>query len=159
MIVNLGLTDEARSKVAQLLNQTLADEFVLYVKTRRFHWNVEGRHFGELHKFFEAQYEEIDDYLDEVAERVRAIDHPAAGSMRDYLRLARLSEACEKAIDAQGMLASLLSDHEALVRHLRTDLQTCAELGDAGNSDYLTGLLEAHEKMAWMLRAYLRGSP
>lgn len=77
MIVNLGLSDDTRANVAQLLNQALPDEFVLYVKTRRFHWNVEGRHFGELLKFFEAQYEAVDGYLDAVAERV--VRHRSSG--------------------------------------------------------------------------------
>jgi starvation-inducible DNA-binding protein len=157
MLSNIGLTDEARTKIAHLLNATLADVFVLYVKTRRFHWNVEAPNFVELHEFFEAQYEILDEEIDEVAERVRAIDHPAAGSMREYLQLARLSESCDKAVDARHMVSTLMTDHEALIRNLRRDLQTCADLGDAGNGDFLTGLLEAHEKMAWMLRAHLRG--
>lgn len=157
MLSNIGLPDEARTKIAQLLNATLADVFVLYVKTRRFHWNVEAANFSELHKFFEAQYERLDDEIDEIAERVRAIDHFAAASMHEYLRLTRISESCEKAVDARHMISTLMTDHEALIRHLRQDLQTCAELGDAGDSDFLTGLLEDHEKMAWMLRAHLRG--
>ena len=156
MKINIGIGDKQREGVAKILNALLADEFLLYVKTRRFHWNVVGPHFSELHKFFEAQYEALDEIVDEVAERARAVDTVAAGSMHEFLRLTRLEENAEQSPDANAMLAALLNDHEALVRNLREDLATAAELGDAGTNDFLTGLMEQHEKTAWMLRAYLR---
>lgn len=156
MKINIGIGDKQREGVAKILNALLADEFLLYVKTRRFHWNVVGPHFSELHKFFEGQYEALDEVVDEVAERARAVDSIAAGSMQEFLRLTRLEENAEQSPDANAMLAALLNDHEALVRNLREDLATAAELGDAGTNDFLTGLMEQHEKTAWMLRAYLR---
>lgn len=156
MKANIGLGEKPRDSVAKILNTLLADEFVLYVKTRRFHWNVVGPDFGELHKFFEGQYEALDDIVDEVAERARALDAIAAGSMKDFLSLARIKEQAGKNPDAAGMLAALLADHEAVIRSLRKDLDTADRLGDAGTNDFLTGLMEQHEKMAWMLRSYLR---
>jgi starvation-inducible DNA-binding protein len=156
MKINTGLGDKQREGLAKLLNTLLSDEFMLYVKTRRFHWNVVGSDFGELHKFFEGQYEALDDIVDDVAERARALDATAAGSMKEFLALARLREEAGKNPDAKGMLAALLADHETLVRNLRKDLETADTLGDAGTNDFLTGLLEIHEKMAWMLRSYLR---
>lgn len=152
---NIGLNEEARRGVAAILNRTLADEYVLYTKTRNYHWNVVGPRFNDLHKFFEAQYEVIDDAIDEIAERARALGEPAAGTLAEFLRLARLSEATPAANDNQ-MIANLLADHESLIRSLRQDLETCAsKFQDAGNQDVLTGLMEEHEKMAWMLRAHL----
>jgi starvation-inducible DNA-binding protein len=151
----IGLTDKARRSVAKLLNVLLADEYILYTQTRNYHWNVVGPRFHDLHKFFEAQYEELDDVIDGVAERVRALGASSAGSLGEFLELARIKESSGLPRDAQGMVGSLLATHEALIRSMRTDLETADKLGDAGTNDFLTGLMERHEKMAWMLRATL----
>lgn len=156
MQANIGIGEKQRNTVGGILNVLLADEFVLYVKTRRFHWNVVGSDFGELHKFFESQYEALDEIVDEVAERARALDVVSAGSLQEFLKSTRLKEQAGKNPDARGMLAALLADHETVIRAVRKDLETAARLGDAGTNDFLTGLLEQHEKMAWMLRVYLR---
>src|SRR5439155_8956406 len=89
---NIGIGEEQRNGVAQILNGLLADEFLLYTKMRNYHWNVVGPQFNDLHKFFEAQYEEIDDIVDEVAERARALGGRAAGSLGEFARNARLKE-------------------------------------------------------------------
>ena len=154
---DIGLLPAERQAVVKLLNTVLADEFVLYAKTRRFHWNVEGPHFFELHALFQKQYEELAEIVDNVAERARALDGIAAGSLEEYLRLTRLEENPENAYDARGAMEALLADHESLIRCLRHDLETCSEhYRDEGTTDFLTGLMQAHEKMAWMLRAHLK---
>jgi starvation-inducible DNA-binding protein len=154
---DIGISEEQRKAVVRILNTVLADEFVLYVKSRRFHWNVEGPDFSELHELFQKQYEQLGDVIDEVAERARALDGIAAGSFQEYLELTRLKEEPAQRYDARGMIAALLADHEAIVRNLRRDLRTCSsEHDDEGTMDFLTGLMQAHEKMAWMLRVYLR---
>lgn len=155
--VNIGIADEQRHAVVGILNRVLADEFVVYVKSRRFHWNVEGPHFPELHTLFQKQYEQLGEIIDDVAERARVLDGLAAGSLEEYSKLTRLKEEPAKRYDARGMVAALLSDHEALVRALREDLRRCSdEHGDEGTMDFLTGLMQTHEEMAWMLRACLR---
>ena len=151
----IGLADKARKTLVDVLNRLLADEFVLYVKTRNFHWNVAGPNFSELHKFFEAQYEALDDTIDAVAERARALDGMAAGSMTDYLKLTRLTEASSH-LSAPEMLRALLADHEQVIRQLRDDIEVADDVDDVGTEDFLTGLMEAHEKTAWMLRACLK---
>lgn len=154
--MNIGITDQNRRAVADMLNRLLADEYVLYTKTRNYHWNVVGPQFAQLHAFFEQQYEKLDDIVDDVAERVRALGHPALGTLTEFGQRRRLEERPGVALDADGMVAALLADHETLVRQLREDLAACAETyGDAGTADFLTGLMETHEKMAWMLRALL----
>jgi starvation-inducible DNA-binding protein len=153
--VQIGLTDKARQGLAKLLNVLLADEYLLYTQTRNYHWNVVGPRFHDLHKFFEAQYEELDDVIDGVAERVRALGGTSAGSLGEFLELARNKESSGLPRDGQGMVGSLLTAHEALIRNLRSDLERTDEFGDAGTNDFLTGLMEQHEKMAWMLRATL----
>jgi starvation-inducible DNA-binding protein len=153
----IGLADKQRQAVVDILNTTLADEFVLYVKSRRFHWNVEGPDFSELHDLFEKHYEQLGEIVDHVAERARALDGIAAGSLEECLKLTRLKENPARVYDARGMIAALLADHEALIRNLRHDVGICSgECHDEGTTDFLTGLMQAHEKMAWMLRAHLR---
>ena len=152
----LGLSDNAREGVAKILGRTLADEFVLATKTRSYHWNVTGPHFNDLHKFFEAQYGQIEEIIDDTAERIRALAEPSPGTLKEFAILTRLQEHPAAKFDATGMLADLLEAHETLITHLRQDLETChAKHGDAGNQDFLTGVMEQHEKMAWMLRSML----
>ena len=157
MTIDIGLNDNKRKPVIDILNRLLADEVALYVKTRNFHWNVEGSDFSELHKFFEGQYEELDEIMDEVAERARALDGYATGSLSEFAAATRLKEAKGARLAAKEMLAQLLADHHAIIRNLRSEASEVGEKhGDAGTEDFLVGLMEQHEKMAWMVRAYLR---
>lgn len=152
----IGLKDADRAAVVAILNKTLADEVVLYVKTRNYHWNVVGSDFSELHKFFEGQYDQIEDFMDDTAERARALGGRATGTLAEYLKATRLRESPGKYPKAAAMVGDLLADHETIVQALRKDVQTCQDKhGDTGTADYLTGLMEEHEKMAWMLRSYL----
>lgn len=154
MKTDIGISDKNRQAVAKTLNAVLADEYILYTKTRKFHWNVTGPHFNDLHKFFEAQYEELDGIVDEVAERVRSLGHISAGTLSEFSKQARLKEKPGQNPEAKGMLQELLSDHEAVIRTLRTDVEACSnDYADAGTGDFLTGIMEQHEKMAWMLRS------
>ncbi|HVM33238.1 MAG TPA: DNA starvation/stationary phase protection protein [bacterium] len=151
---NLGISDPAREKVGKLLNILLSDEVAFYLKTRNFHWNVAGPHFNDLHKFFEGQYEALDEILDQVAERARALGVPAFGSFAEFSRATRLKEnPSSRPLAAGEMVRQLLADHEAIIRYLREDRVVPARAGDAGTDDFLVGLIEEHEKMAWMLRA------
>lgn len=156
MTVNIGISDGNRQKVVAILNTLLADEFVLYTKARNYHWNVTGPQFNDLHKFFETIYEGLDEVIDDVAERTRALDGRADGTLEEFRSKARLGEKPGVVPPARDMLASLLADHEALIRTLRDDIGTVNDrLGDVGTADFLTGLMEKHEKTAWMLRSFL----
>jgi starvation-inducible DNA-binding protein len=156
--LNIGLGARQRQAVVEILSGLLADEFLLYAKTRNFHWNVVGPQFNDLHRFFEAQYEALDEVIDEVAERARALGGRALGTLAEFQKHARLREEPGRVPPAREMLSTLLADHEALIQTLRQDLEAAATRhGDAGTSDFLTGLMERHEKMAWMLRSFLEG--
>lgn len=144
----------SRTAVLSALDKLLADEFLLYTKTRNFHWNVTGPNFMELHKLFEAQYAALSEAVDAVAERSRALGGRARGSMKEFLALARLKESSGATPSASAMLSELGKDHEALIAALRKDIETAEKAKDAGTADFLTGLLEDHEKTAWMLRSY-----
>ena len=158
MNLNIGIEAKHREGVVGLLSPLLADEYVLYTKTRNYHWNVVGPQFNDLHKFFQDQYEALDDVVDEVAERARTLGGHAVGTLAEFVQLTRLKEQPGRSPDAREMLANLLADHEAIIRTLRRDLETADEQHhDIGTNDFLTGLMERHEKMAWMLRAFLEG--
>ena len=154
---NIGITKENLSAVAHALNKILADEYVLYTKTRNAHWNVEGPDFHSKHLFFEAQYQELDEIMDSVAERIRSLGHYSPATLKSFLELTHLSEVLHNKNDSVGFITELLSDHESLIIHLRENINIFAnDFKDLGTSDYVTGLMETHEKMAWMLRSHLR---
>jgi len=153
----IGISKENLTQVAHALNGLLADEFLLYLKTRNAHWNIEGSDFHAMHKFFEEQYEQLDGMMDDVAERIRVLGHYAPATMRAYLQLTHLTEQSRDKNDSAGFIKELLGDHESVITTLRENINSFAnELNDAGTSDFITGLMEAHEKMAWMLRAHLK---
>lgn len=153
---NIGIKDANRNAVIKLLNLLLADEHVLYIKTRNFHWHVVGRQFSELHNLFEEQYTQLALQIDEVAERTRTVGGEALGTMKAFIKETRLAEHSGQLPDALGMVSNLLEDHEAIIRHLREDLAACDEkYNDMGTSDFMTGLMAFHEKLAWMLRVFL----
>lgn len=156
MKANIGLTEKNSQAIAQKLNTILADEFLLSLKTRNYHWNVEGSNFMEMHKFYEGLYDELDAIVDEVAERVRTLGHYSEGRMVDFLKLTNLEEEAYSN-DQNTQLKSLLNDHETMVRQLRKDIDMMQDkYKDAGNADFLTGLMEKHEKWAWFIRSYLK---
>lgn len=153
----IGISSENLSAVAHALNTILADEFVLYTKTRNAHWNVEGPDFHTKHLFFESQYEQLDEIMDSVAERIRSLGHYAPGTLKSFLELTHLSETLHSKNDGAGFITELLNDHESLIIRLRENINVFAnQFKDLGTSDYVTGLMETHEKMAWMLRAHLK---
>ncbi len=157
MKANIGITDKNRQAVAQALSKILADEYVLYTKTRNAHWNVEGPDFHAKHLFFESQYQQLDDIIDNVAERIRTIGHYAPATLKLLLELTHLTEQSRSKNDAEGFIKELLADHESIIIHLRENIDQFADkFGDSGTSDFITGLMETHEKMAWFLRSHLK---
>ncbi|MGN8055045.1 Dps family protein [Pedobacter sp. 22163] len=157
MKTNIGISEENRSAVAAQLGKLLADEFVLYTKTRNAHWNVEGANFHSMHIFFEKQYGALDELMDSVAERIRKIGHYAPATVAQLLQLTHLTEQTDRKNDSLGFLKDLLADHDSIIEFLRGNIDPFAnEFKDAGTSDYITGLMEKHEEMAWMIRSYMK---
>lgn len=148
-----GLTDRARKQVSGVLAQLLADEHVLAASTRNAHWNVVGPDFHAMHLFFEAQYKELAETIDEIAERIRALDSVAPASLTELTKLARLPEHAGALQTSGKFIGWLLADHEALIVSLRDAAEVAEKAGDDPSNDFIIGLIEMHEKMAWMLRA------
>ena len=154
--VNIGIATENRAKVVETLTLLLADEHVLYLKLRNYHWNVEGMFFVALHELFSEQYGKLEGYIDDIAERIRSLGYYSIGSMEEFKSMARLGESDHLNGNAKQMLQNLLVDHEMLIKVLRNDIdETQDQYKDAGTADFLTALMEDHEKMAWMIRAHL----
>jgi starvation-inducible DNA-binding protein len=152
---NIGISSQNRNKVIDMLVRLVSDEYILYTKTRNYHWNVTGPQFHDLHKFFESQYEELDTVIDDVAERIRELGEKSIATLAEFIKNGRIKEEPNKYPDAKTMLSNLLHDHESVIRNLRSDVDACVKHHDTGTADFVTGLMEQHEKMAWMLRAFL----
>jgi starvation-inducible DNA-binding protein len=145
-----------KPEVAEWLNRLLADEFILYTKTLNDHWNVRGMQFSSLHEFFEVLYHKSLELSDDVAERVRTVGGTALGTMEDFLKNARLQEQKGFPPDPRGMISNLMADHESIIATLREGIDAMEErFDDPGTCNFLTDLLEKHEKLAWMLRTHL----
>lgn len=154
---NIGITDKNTLAVAKVLSKLLSNESVLLVKTRNAHWNVEGQDFHSMHVFFETQYNTLDEIADKVAERIRSLGHYAPATLAEFLKLTSLTEKRIEKNDSKSFLRDLLGDHESIIIELRENVSAFTDkYGDAGTSDFITGLMEEHEKMAWMLRSHLR---
>jgi len=157
MNASIGIAPANLQAVTVQLSKLLADEFVLYTKTRNAHWNVEGTDFHTMHIFFEQQYEQLDETMDSVAERIRQLGHYAPATLQSFLSLTHLTEKLGERNDSMGFIKELLTDHENIIIFLRENINKFADdYGDAGTSDFITGLMEEHEKMAWFLRAHLK---
>ena len=152
--LNIGIVEQDREGVVSLLTSLLSDEYVLYTKTRNYHWNVVSPHFNDYHKFFEGQYGEIEVIIDDVAERIRQLGGKAIATLDELKSHARLREHPGQYPSDAEIFQNLVQDHESIICNLRADLKKCDEIfNDMGTSDFLTGLMENHEKMVWMLRA------
>jgi len=153
---DIGMNDQQLQGSSDVLNQVLADLTVLYIKTRNYHWNVTGIHFQTFHDMFEEQYDQLEEAIDEVAERIRMLGHYPLSTMKEFVDRATLKEHPGTYPDAQTMISNLLTDHEACIRYLRESIATCEQTyNDVGTTDFLTELLQQHEKTAWMLRAHV----
>ena len=156
MTPHFGIVPEHLAEVAHSLGNILSDEFVLYTKTLNAHWNVEGPDFYDKHLFFEKQYTELFEMIDQVAERIRTLGHFAPGTLRQFLQLTHLTEASREKNDARSYIQLLLADHESLIMHLHETINLFAgRFKDMGTSDFVTGLMEKHQKMVWMLKAHM----
>jgi len=154
---NIGLSSKNLKSITDLLSLVLSDAIVLYIKTRKFHWNVSGNSFMELHKLFEKQYKVLEEAIDEIAERINKLGTKTPGTMQEFLEKTSLKESPGKYPSQKEMLRELLKDHEAVIIQLRKFIDDCDEkYGDIGTSDFLTDLIKEHETIAWTLRRYLQ---
>lgn len=153
---NIGISDKNLQSISALLSSVLSDAMLIYTKTRKFHWNVKGESFMEIHKLFESQYTQLEEAIDEIAERISKLGSPVIGTMKEFLSLTSLKESVGKYPARMDMIKELLNDHETVIKALRKGIDDCdKKYSDAGTADFLTGLMEQHETIAWTLRRYM----
>lgn len=153
----IGITKKNRKVVVEMLKQLLADEYLLYTKTRNAHWNVEGIDFHAKHLMFEEQYGKIETIIDEVAERIRMLGFYSPGTLEEFLELSQLNEKNPKQNSSRDFMEVLLKDHDSIIAFIRKSIGENAEdHNDEGTADFITGIMQTHEEMAWMFRASLK---
>lgn len=152
--IDIGISAKDRQRIAEGLSRLLADTYTLYLKTHNFHWNVKGPMFQTLHLMFEAQYNELALAVDLIAERIRALGHPAPGTYKEYTRLSSIPET-EGVPEARAMIQLLVEGQEAVARTARRLFPVVDKAADEPTADLLTQRMQVHEKTAWMLRALL----
>lgn len=154
MSIDIGISDQQREQIAGGLSKLLADSYTLYLKTHNYHWNVTGPMFNTLHLMFEQQYNELALAVDQIAERIRALGHPAPGSYKAFAGLTKIQEE-EGVPSAEDMIRQLVIGQETVVRTAREVFPLADEAHDEPTADLLTQRMQLHEKNAWMLRAML----
>ena len=153
--MDIGIDSKQRQAIADGLGRLLADTYTLYLTTHNFHWNVTGPQFNSLHAMFMAQYTELWNAVDPIAERIRALGHPAPGSYAAYAALSSLPDAPAKPPKATAMVAWLVKGHESVARTARAVFPVAEAANDQPSCDLLTQRMDIHEKTAWMLRSLL----
>ncbi len=152
--IDIGISEKDRKKIAEGLSCLLADSYTVYLKTHNFHWNVTGPMFQTLHLLFQAQYTELWNALDIIAERIRALGYPAPGSYKRFVELSSIPEE-DGVPKAKDMIRQLVSGQEAVARTARKVFAVASKASDQPTADLLTQRMEIHEKNAWMLRSLL----
>lgn len=142
------------AEVVAELKKILADSYTLYLKTQNYHWNVTGHQFGSLHSMFEEQYSDLAEAVDEIAERIRALNSPAPGSFQEFSKLKSINEA-SSLIDSDQMVKDLSSDNKKIADFMKEVVVICQSAQDETSADMLIERIQVHEKNAWMLDSSL----
>lgn len=140
--------------IVEDLKKTLADEYLLQLKTQYCHWNIEGPLFFSLHKLFETQYTEIATHVDECAEIIRALKFKAPGSFTEFKDLASIQEIAGEKFSANQMVETLSQDHTNMAIALKSRLQNAEDAEEASAIVLYEDLVSFHEKAAWMIRSH-----
>jgi len=148
-----GLNDNDTG-VPGMLNEVLADSYVLMLKTQACHWTAKGPWFFGLHKLTEAQYGELFEAIDVMAERVRSLGAQPPLSMSDMLERATIAEL-DTVLSTEATVRLLAEDHDTLSAHAQEAADQAEENGDPASHDLLVSRIAAHDKAAWLLRSHL----
>lgn len=156
MKIKIGINEAHLKNGITILTSALANQMTLYVKLRKFHWNVSGPSFMEFHLLFESQYKKLENAIDETAERIGKLGGKSIGTLKEFAELTVIKESPNEYPEQKDMLKELIADHETIIIQLRKDVDSSdQENKDVGTADFLTELMLEHETMAWKLRRYL----
>lgn len=144
------------SPVVAALNLFLADSYALLANTHQAHWNVEGPGFFALHNAFQSQYENLFTAVDEIAERIRALDAYAIGGLRAFAKEAGLEEFPVGAVSGKDYVAGLIFAHEKTLADATVLRDAAGAANDLETQDLAIGRIQWHQKTIWMLKSYLK---
>jgi len=151
-----AIPNQNNEVVVTFLNLLLAEEYVLYTKTRTAHWNVDGLNNFELHVFLENQYTRLDEIIDDIAVRIRSLGHFALGSLKEFLSISQMSDDNDDLSNSGQTFEILLHDHESIVRMIHHETDPIShQLNDTETAEFLSKILGEHQKMVWMLKSFL----
>ena len=145
-----------RAKVAELLNQLLADSSDLSMQAKHAHWNVKGPHFIALHKLFDEIYDSMGEHVDEIAERTAALGAHVKGRLQDAVGATRLKEFPAATTEGMAVVRALADALGAFANSVRDGIDRAEALEDMVTSDMLTGIAGTLDKHLWFLEAHLR---
>lgn len=151
---SISVSDGSRSQVADALAKAVADSYTLYAKTLGVHWNVQGSNFYGLHKLTDAQYNELHQAADAMAERIRALGKLAPTGFNTFRALSSIDADAPHGSTDQ-MIRELVSDNENVAKRMQEFAEMADDLGDLFTHDMLVARIGVHEENAWMLRASL----
>ena len=151
---SIGLNESRTIQLVERLNQLLADYQQFYMNLRGFHWNVKGKSFFELHLKFEELYTDINIKVDEIAERILALEGTPLHSFTDYLALTTLKEEKGRTNGAE-IVELILANFKVLITKQRAILLLANENDDEGTATLMSDYITLQEKTVWMLGAYL----
>ncbi len=138
------------------INVFLADQIVFFIKLHNLHWFIKGPAFFTLHAEYEKLYDEVNEVLDEVAERLLQLDVDPVASIKEAKKIATLEERESGAVDAKDSVKLIIEDFEKLEAAATEIIRLSAEAGDEGTADQFTGYLRSYSKILWMLKSYLK---
>ena len=148
------MSKNPKDAVVKALSKLLASSYTLYLKSHNYHWNVTGPMFTTLHTLFETQYTELATAVDEIAERIRALEAFAPGSYSAFTKLSAVKEETGHPA-AEEMIRVLVADQEAVSDSARQVIKAAEAANDQASADLGVRRLDVHEKNAWMLRSHL----
>lgn len=151
----IALSQDAQAAIADALNQSVAETAVTTMLAQNFHWNVTGMAFGPLHQLFQEIYEDHFQAQDDLAERIKALDAHAEGTLAGMLKRSKVAEHDGHA-DDRTMVEAMKVAQETLAATLAGCGELAAEHGDTLTEDLCIARGQTHEKFAWFLRSHLR---
>ncbi|HOB97723.1 MAG TPA: DNA starvation/stationary phase protection protein [Verrucomicrobiota bacterium] len=143
------------ARLANSLNQVLADSYALMALTHLAHWNVEGPNFFGLHTAFQTQYEELFEAIDEIAERVRAVGAYAIGGLGTFAEKAQMKEFVSP-LGAEAYVRALIEANDKLLADAAQARDLAGEANDAESQDLMIDRITLHQKTVWMLKSVLK---
>jgi len=148
------VADLGRESVVEICNglrRLLADVFALYVKTKNFHWHMNGRNFRDFHLLLDEHATQIFAMTDDIAERARKLGGTTLHSISDISKHQRLKDNNEEIVDAIRMLDELCRDNRELTRFLRSMHELCEKDNDVATASMIEVWIDQTERRAWFL--------